>query len=621
MMRLITRSIGAKILAALMAIYVVTYVATALVVYSGIRNGLMEAGTGALNQLADLKYERLATRIDALADNLTAWSQLEVMNDLVSGDVDKRVTAALEGLKRLYDLPGDIYAFDTAGTLIASSSPHPLPAVKPPTAPTPGGLRSLPPEWRVEGRAPTFLDKHRDPISGGWTVALAIPILGTFAPDFRLGTLVVTLPWPALETLLYGLDTGTVLLRLGPGVDVLSASPAALARQAGLDSANPPTGANAYIIGRSVTHDGLLRAWQVVVAQDVPTVTRPLRHVALDLVLLGLCLGLPIVISVRWLARRLTAPVSDLTRVVREIADTDRLDIRVPVSSEDELGFLAQSFNRMTETLQRAMAELEGMNQSLEGKVAARTTELEAAIAAQRRLIRDISHEVKSPLARLSMALGLARRVADAHAPLQFDRMEREIATIASLATELLTLAKLEGADSAVAVGPVDLASLIADVIDDALFEVPERAGDVHFNPDGQPAILDGNADLLRRAVENVVRNALFYTSPGVPVAVALERLDHPAGAGTGGLRITVADQGPGVPDDAMDQLFEPFYRVDQARARATGGSGIGLTICKRVMELHRGGIRARHNHPHGLVVEMDLPLGHDADGNPDIQR
>lgn len=623
MMSLIGSSIGRKIVSALVAIYVLTYVATAVVVYSGVRTSLRESAAQTLNQVADLKYERLGNRIDELATNLTAWSQLEVMNDLVSGDVDKRVDSALEGLKRLYGLTGDIYAFDSGGTLIAAADDIPPPEERQP----PGGGR-LPDVWRVGGRAPVFLDKHPNPLAnplanppaGNDIVALAIPVFGSFDRNFRVGTLVVTLPWPTLETLLGGLESSTALVRLGRHPVVLSP------RAGNIAALAPPSaggGNNDYIIGRSVTRDGLLRDWQVVVLQPVAAVTRPLRQVALELVLLGVCLGIPVIISVRWMARRLTAPVMDLTRVVRDITDTDRLDIRVPVTGHDELGFLAGSFNRMTSTLQRAMEdrdrsmrELALLNQTLEGKVTARTAELEAAITAQRRLLRDISHEIKSPLARLGMALGLARRQAEAQAPRHFDRMEREIAAVAALASELLTLARLEGTANGPAPGldvaAVDLPVLLREIIADALYEMPDRQGDVTLTVTPDPATggtVDGNADLLRRAIENIIRNALFYTAPGDLVVITLT----PA---AGGLHLTVADQGPGVPDDALALLFEPFYRVDQARARETGGTGIGLTICKRVVELHGGRVAARRNHPHGLVIDLTLPVRQDG-GDP----
>src|SRR5579884_154005 len=119
--RLLTRSIPRRILAALLSIYLVTYFATAIVVYSDVRGSILQSDATALNRLAELKDEQLANQIGALATDLTAWSELEVMNDLASGDIDKRVAQALEASKRLYGLTGEIYAFDAAGRLLATS--------------------------------------------------------------------------------------------------------------------------------------------------------------------------------------------------------------------------------------------------------------------------------------------------------------------------------------------------------------------------------------------------------------------------------------------------------------------------------------------------------------------
>ena len=348
---------------------------------------------------------------------------------------------------------------------------------------------------------------------------------------------------------------------------------------------------------------GLVADWQVVTVEDSATATRPLRWVAMELALLGVCLGLPIVLLGRWLSHKLTRPIAELTRVTREIADTDRLEARAPVTSSDELGSLAQSFNRMTDNLQRAtrereqfVRELAALNQTLEAKIAMRTEELEAAVKAQQRLIGDISHEIKSPLARLSMALGLARRLTEQDRPRQFDRMEHEIERIAALAGELLTLARLDSIGAPPEFGPVDLGALVERIVADAVYEKPDRASDLVLRREAAPISVLGNADLLRRAIENVVRNAIFYTPVGTRVEIVVSR--KPPGLAC----VATIDHGPGVPAAALDHLFEPFYRVDEARARDTGGSGIGLAICQRVVQLHGGavaGAQQRAPRPH----------------------
>ncbi len=597
--RVFVPSIPRRLLAALLSIYFLTYSATAIVVYSGVRASILESDAASLNRLADLKYEQLADLIAALDRDVMAWSELEVMNDLVSGDVDKRVTLTLDALKRLYGLAGDAYAFDAAGKLLASSRP----AQKNPLA------FSIPELWHNQHGDLTFVDQDIDPATGEQVAVLAVPVFASFDHSYRIGTLALTEPWSAIAKLLSTPDNLSALLADKRGIKLLSAAPADLVNHIPLQAAELYEGgkSDAFVIGRSTPHEGVTESWRLVMLHRTAAATRPLRRVAFELVLLGLCLGVPIVFFGRWLSHRLTAPIAALTRVVSEIADTDKLDTRVPVTSSDELGSLARSFNRMTESLERTtkererfVRELAALNQTLEAKVTERTTELEAAIGAQRRLIGDISHEIKSPLARLSMALGLAARSGEADRPRQFARIEKEIDNITALASELLTLARLDKAVAPPKFAPVSLHRLIKQIVEDVVYEAPHRARDVSLYT--KAVSVRGNADLLRRAIENVLRNAIFYTTDGTAITVSLSRTE------AGAAHVEVADCGPGVPEAALRCLFEPFYRVDAARARETGGAGVGLAICQRVIELHGGAVRARNNKPHGLVVTIELP-------------
>ncbi|HVB79420.1 MAG TPA: ATP-binding protein [Candidatus Binataceae bacterium] len=606
MIKIFAPSIPRRILAALLTIYLLTYSTTAIVVYSGVRESILESDAAALNRLADLKYQQLADLIGALARDLTAWSELEVMNDLASGDVDKRVTLTLEALNRLYGLPGNIYAFDASGKLLASSRD----AQKSPLELT------IPTAWQDLRAMPAFVDQYKDPVTGDKVVVLSIPVFASFDHSYRIGTLALTYPWSSIDNLLVTADNESALLEDKSGIRLLSADPADLTEQLPLSWAElfAQGKDDAFVIGRSAPREGLIQNWRFIMLHSSGAATRPLRWIAFELLLLGLSLGVPIVLFGRWLSHRLTAPIADLTRVVSEIADTDKLDARVPVTSSDELGSLARSFNRMTDNLERTtqererfVGELAALNQTLEARIAERTAELEAAMRAQRRLIGDISHEIKSPLARLSMALGLASRSADPDRPRQFARIEREIENISALASELLTLARLDGTAAPPEFAPVPLHRLIKQVIEDAVYEAPPRARDIAFR--STAITVPGNADLLKRAIENVMRNAIFYTSEGTPITVSLSR------KGSNVVSAEVADCGPGVPEAALKHLFEPFYRVDTARARQTGGAGVGLAICQRVVQLHGGAVHARNNDPHGLIVTIDLPIGASSPG------
>lgn len=593
------QSILRKILISLLAIAIVTYAATALVVFSGVRSAMIESDAAALDRLAALKSDRLTAMLQELAIDFTSWASLDVMNELPTGDSDGRVNRTLEDLRRVYALPGAIYVFGETGRLVASSEGTEILREAP----------ALPDHWKVPNGGLVFLDKHIDPLKGTPIVALSIPIMASFIPNYRIGTLVVTYPWRAIEQLLFSSGTGTVLLDNGEPPHALADDRPDLAEAAGLLEAPPNGQATEVIVGRAPRMTGALAQWQVLTVKSAGPVAPSLWHVANELLMLGGLLALPILGFARMLSHRLTQPVLDLTRVVSDIADTDRLDARAPVQTADEFGTLARAFNRMTEGLARAarereqfVSDLERLNQTLEEKVAERTQELEAAIQAQQRLIGDISHEIKSPLARLSVALELARRSSKPMMAKQFDRMETEIEGVSALASELLTLARLGVATSSVPFAPVNLSELVSHIVADARYEAHQRAADLIFEPTGEPLYCLGNPGLLRRAVENIVRNALFYTADSVPIEIRLEAVS------TTTMLISIRDGGPGVPAEALEYLFDPFYRVDPARNSQTGGAGLGLSICQRVVTLHGGSVAAENVAPHGLLVTIILP-------------
>ncbi len=224
---------------------------------------------------------------------------------------------------------------------------------------------------------------------------------------------------------------------------------------------------------------------------------------------------------------------------------------------------------------------------------------IETLLKAQSRLLNDISHELRSPLARLNVALGLARQREDLENPEMLDRIELEAARLNELIGRILTLARLEDGEQLVPQTPVPLDELVANVTDDAEFEAQARHCHVHTTiPDGDWQVR-GNASLLHSAIENVVRNAIRYTQDGTSVEV---ELSSSARAGTSEAVLRVSDSGPGVPEGALTKLFEPFYRLDDARGRQTGGVGLGLAITERAVRFHGGKVSAFNRNGNGLA-------------------
>ncbi len=285
------------------------------------------------------------------------------------------------------------------------------------------------------------------------------------------------------------------------------------------------------------------------------------------------------------LARYLVAPVSRLSEATRRLAGGD-LDVRVGqelAGRHDELADLGSDFDRM----------------------AARIGTL---IEAQRQLLSDISHELRSPLARLYVALGLARKQADPVVEPLLDRIEHETERLNELIGELLALTRLEEAQPRPGAEPVDLAALVEQVVNDVDFEATDRGRRVRLLRADAGCRVAGFEELLRRAVENVVRNAARYTAAGT--AVEVELVTEPAEARGGREAVVrVRDHGPGVAEEMLERLFQPFFRTAGARDRESGGVGLGLAITDRAVRLHGGRAIARNAPDGGLVVELRLPL------------
>ena len=311
---------------------------------------------------------------------------------------------------------------------------------------------------------------------------------------------------------------------------------------------------------------GPLRSVLVLPAPRIPLVTLLGSNVWLRAALALLVSGLLCYAVSRLLTRRLGA----LRQAARRLAEGDlQTRIAVRASGSDETDDLARDFNHMAELLQER-------------------------INAQKTLLANVSHELRSPLARMQVALALAEQK-PGEAPAQLARIAREAQRLESLVGELLD----SQAASPDLEQHIDLVALLEELCGDARFEAGERQHIV-FHSDASEALVRGNGNQLRKAFDNVLRNACHYSPPHTAISVSLEQKDTT-------YVITVADQGPGVPESDLARIFEPFYRVDSARDRQTGGHGLGLSIARQALLRHGAGIMARNTHP-GLAVQITLP-------------
>jgi signal transduction histidine kinase len=285
----------------------------------------------------------------------------------------------------------------------------------------------------------------------------------------------------------------------------------------------------------------------------------------------GVCYGL---------ARYLTAPIIKIREATRRFAAGD-LHIRIGKemgSRRDELADLGSDFDRMAERIQ-------------------------SLVTLQWQLLGDISHELRSPLTRLRVAVELLQQPRRFDPGLIAERIEKEIDRLNEMIGQVLTLTRLEIGRDGVRMSPVDLAQLVEEVAADGDFEARGHNRGVQL-AENTPCTVMGNEVLLRRAVENVLRNAIRYTAEHS--VVEMRMLVSP-GSARDTVEIRVRDHGPGVPAKEQENLFRPFYRVSHARERQSGGTGLGLAITERSVRLHRGTVNAQNAPDGGLVVTITL--------------
>lgn len=275
------------------------------------------------------------------------------------------------------------------------------------------------------------------------------------------------------------------------------------------------------------------------------------------------------------LARYLVAPVYRLRAATKKLADGD-LTIRIETKRRDELGQLARDFDEMAERI-------------------------ETLIGSQKRLTRDVSHELRSPLARMNVALELAKKKSNGTVAPLLERIETENKRLNEMISQILTLSKLESRSERIEKREVNLKKIVEQVASDAEFEAAARGKSVRLVKLDE-CRLYGSESLLRSAIENVVRNAVRYTKPDTTIEISLENIDERA-------RFTIRDYGDGVPENELKDMFQPFYRIGEARERKTGGIGLGLAITDQAVKAHKGEITARNADGGGLIIEIILPF------------
>ena len=286
-----------------------------------------------------------------------------------------------------------------------------------------------------------------------------------------------------------------------------------------------------------------------------------------------------------WLAYHIASPIHSIQATARKVAQGD-LKARVPSSVSrrfDELAALAKDFDSMV------------------GR-------LDSLIQTQKKLLNSVSHELRSPLARINLSLGLLRNGASADSDDLFLRLDRDIERIDLLLGQLLTLSRLEAGFSSGEREDVNFAQLVEEVAADANFEAQALGKSVSLQTTSSVILRNADPHALRSACENIIRNAVRFTRPRSDVQIVLE-VDRTASEPWA--LLSVRDHGPGVPEESLQAIFQPFYRIS-GDGQATGGNGLGLAIASEAIRLHRGTIHAENLRPNGLQIIIRLPAADD---------
>jgi two-component system sensor histidine kinase CpxA len=285
------------------------------------------------------------------------------------------------------------------------------------------------------------------------------------------------------------------------------------------------------------------------------------------------------------LTRFIVLPVRRMRMAAQQVASGD-LSVRVAHtvgSRSDDIAELAMDFDAMAE-------------------------KVDTLLQSQKRLMRDVSHELRSPLARLHALLSISQQTADSGAREQINRMEAELERLDDLIGEILSFSQLE-AQTGIERHPTDVMDLLENIVDDSSIEA--EASGKRINLSGPSRfVMELDSGLIHSAVENVIRNALHHTADGTNVDVGIQ-------TESGLLRVVVDDRGPGVPDDQLKDIFDPFYRVSESRGTQSGSGGIGLAIAQRGVRLHGGTIMAMNRPDGGLRVKIELPCKSPALSSP----
>lgn len=643
----VRHSLARRFLLVLAGIFLLTYLSVAGTVFGSIRNYLAHTIQANLSQAAADRLERLQAVFARQMIDVQALAALEVMNDIITGDIDGRIGRTLAGLKKQYGLPGHLYAFDDKGKLVASSHDdgQPLPV-------------DIPDAWRIAEKNAFFVDKHTSTFSPDPALTFGQAIYASFNPQLRLGTLIITYPWNAVtqemgnaaaQFLILSPTTQTVLYA-DAELPAISGEQVVALQQAqeeiGLDDGLFLAGSARAQAGGTVP--GL--DWTLLALAHKQQALQPIRDAALQMLLLGLGIAVPITLLILWLTRRLIRPIATLTQAVVHITASSDLSKRVEVDSDDELGVLSQAFNAMTAKLQASLEALEQLNRTLEHKVAERTAllqttngELHSAIeqlkSAQSQLVQQekmaslgqlvagVAHELNNPIGSIYANLPILDEyvrdliglvdtlqqlpLAEEHRQVLHNKLEeidfefvrKDAGTLVNSGKNAANRVK-EIVSSLRNFSRLDEAELKDVLLEDGLdstlallhHQTKNRIEVVrHYHLNTPVSCYAGQ---INQVFMNLLGNAIqAITGPGTITLETRREADNAV--------VTIRDSGCGISPENIRKIFDPFFTTKKIGE----GTGLGLSITYGIIEKHQGNISVDSAPGQGTCFTIHLPL------------
>lgn len=652
MIRWFDRSIRRKLTLALVGIFLITYSLTALVVLTSVRQSLRDTEANALVQVASQKLGRVEDYFQALAVNVRAWARLEVMNDIFSADIDKRISRTLADLHNQYGLAGDIYVFDAEGALVAASHPAEM-------------TIDMPSAWRSGDQAEIrFLGKGENPLApvknSDAIVALTATIFARFGARRPIGTLVATVPWQTVERLVAEGGLPALLVEENGHEPLLAVNlpmPSGDLPDADQALAVLMVDGEEYIAGHANAATDSLTNWAVLAVKPEAALRASLVDVALQLLALGAALYLPIHVGIRWMSRRLTNPVDALEKTVTQITEANDLSLRANVQANDEIGRLAGAFNEMAHSLEEAskqredaLERLEHLNLTLEKRVEDRTVELRGAnaqlqeayeqlktaqsqlvhsekMASLGQLVAGVAHELNNPISFIYANFPHIEEYADeilalldeiralplpegdlkaidekieAHdLGLVREDLKKIVASgmagasrIKEIVLALRSFSRLDEAEKK----PVMLEKGLDDTL--AILNHQLKGGIRVEKNYGLNSPVDCHGGQVNQVFTNIIFNAIQAMNGKGTLTITTARAGEKA-------VIRIADTGPGIPPGIIDRIFDPFFTTKNVGE----GTGLGLSISYGIIEKHGGTLEVQSEAGKGAVFTVTLPL------------